>query len=274
DQENFPLDLKYIYPDSAGAGVDVFVVDSGIFLEHEEFQGRQGKTVVEKTFCNNPADENGHGTNVASIVGGKTLGVASNANIIGVKITGNNCPLSSQNIINGITYVMQQKANDPGRKIVLNLSATSTDSAVGEAASKAVEAGIHFVVGAGNRNLDACGFFPGKVETVVTVTASKITTNQQDWITDWCNWGKCVTLFAPGENVPVAGIGNPSEIKLESGTSLSAPHVSGAIALMLANGDFTPEQSKAELLRIATKDKIQGLEYRPTANVLLRVPSP
>ncbi|CAB4408814.1 unnamed protein product [Rhizophagus irregularis] len=274
DQENFPLDLKYIYPDSAGAGVDVFVVDSGIFLEHEEFQGRQGKTIVEKTFCNNPADDNGHGTNVASLVGGKTLGVASNANIIGVKITGNDCPLTSQNIINGITYVMQQKANDPGRKIVLNLSATSIDSAVGDAASKAVEAGIHFVVGAGNRNLDACGFFPGKVETVVTVTASKITTNQQDWITDWCNWGKCVTLFAPGENVPVAGIGNPSEIKLESGTSLSAPHVSGAIALMLANGDFTPEQSKAELLRIATKDKIQGLEYRPTANVLLRVPSP
>ncbi|CAB5337600.1 unnamed protein product [Rhizophagus irregularis] len=239
-----------------------------------KFQGRQGKTIVEKTFCNNPADDNGHGTNVASLVGGKTLGVASNANIIGVKITGNDCPLTSQNIINGITYVMQQKANDPGRKIVLNLSATSTDSAVGDAASKAVEAGIHFVVGAGNRNLDACGFFPGKVETVVTVTASKITTNQQDWITDWCNWGKCVTLFAPGENVPVAGIGNPSEIKLESGTSLSAPHVSGAIALMLANGDFTPEQSKAELLRIASKDKIQGLKYRPTANVLLRVPSP
>ncbi|PKC53075.1 subtilisin-like protein, partial [Rhizophagus irregularis] len=127
----------------------------GIFLEHEEFQGRQGKTIVEKTFCNNPADDNGHGTNVASLVGGKTLGVASNANIIGVKITGNDCPLTSQNIINGITYVMQQKANDPGRKIVLNLSATSTDSAVGDAASKAVEAGIHFVVGAGNRNLDA-----------------------------------------------------------------------------------------------------------------------
>ena len=91
----------------------------GIFLEHEEFQGRQGKTVVEKTFCNNLADDDGHGTNVASLVGGKTLGVASNANIIGVKITGKDCPLTSQNIINGITYVMQQKANDPGRKIVL-----------------------------------------------------------------------------------------------------------------------------------------------------------
>src|ERR1043165_1100126 len=95
-----------------------------------------------------------------------------------------------------------------------SLSATSTDSAVGEAASKAVEAGIHFVVGAGNRNLDACGFFPGKVETVVTVAATKITPppNQQDWITDWSNWGKCVTLFAPGQDVPIAGIGNPSEI--------------------------------------------------------------
>ncbi|RIA81294.1 peptidase S8/S53 domain-containing protein [Glomus cerebriforme] len=277
DQENFPLDLKYIYPDSAGAGVDVFVVDTGIFLDHEEFQGRQGKTVVEKTFCGNDlADDDGHGTNVASLVGGKTLGVASNANIIGVKITGKVCPLSSQNIINGITYVMQQKANDPGRKIVLNLSATSIDSAVGEAASKAVEAGIHFVVGAGNRNLDACGFFPGQVETVVTVSATKITAppNQQDWITDFSNWGKCVTLFAPGDNVPIAGIGSPSEITSGSGTSLSAPHVSGAIALMLANSDLTPEQSKEELVRIATKDKIQGLYYRPTANLLLRVPSP
>jgi subtilisin family serine protease len=156
------------------------------------------------------------------------------------------------------------------------LSATSSDAAVGEAASKAVEAGIHFVVGSGNRNLDACGFFPGKVETVVTVSATKITNppNQQDWITEFSNWGKCVTLFAPGENVPVAGIGNPSEIISESGTSLSAPHVSGAIALMLANSDLTPEQSKGELLRIATKDKIFGLDFRPTANLLLRVPSP
>jgi len=111
---------------------------------------------------------------------------------------------------------------------------------------------------------------------VVTVAATKITTppNQQDWITDFSNWGKCVTLFAPGENVPIAGIGSPSEIISGSGTSLSAPHVSGAIALMLANSDLTPEQSKEELLRIATKDKIQGLDYRPTANLLLRVPSP
>ncbi|CAG8765630.1 24285_t:CDS:2, partial [Gigaspora margarita] len=271
DQENYPLNLKYIYPDSAGAGVDVFVVDSGIFLEHEEFQGRQGKTVVEKTFCgNNLADDNGHGTNVASIVGGKTLGVANYANIIGVKITGKDCPLNAQNIINGITYVMQQKANDPGRKIVLNLSVTSSDAAVGEVASKAVEAGIHFVAAAGNKNLDACGFFPGKVETVVTVAATKITLNQ-DWVTEFTNWGKCVTLFAPGEKVPVAGIGNSSEIALDSGTSLSTPHVSGAIALMLAEGDSTPEQSKEGLLKIANKDKIKGLDYRPTANVLLRI---
>ncbi|RIB13808.1 peptidase S8/S53 domain-containing protein [Gigaspora rosea] len=273
DQENYPLNLTYIYPDSAGAGVDVFVVDSGIFLEHEEFQGRQGKTVTEKTFCGDSlVDDDGHGTNVASIVGGKTLGVASNANIIGVKITGKDCPVNAQNIINGITYVMQQKANNPERKIVLNLSATSRDSAVGEVASKAVEAGIHFVVGAGNRNLDACGFFPGKIETVVTVASTKITPlpNQLDWASDFTNWEKCVTLFAPGEKVPVAGIKSASEITSESGTSLSAPHVSGAIALMLADGDYTPEQSKEGLLRIATKDKIQGLDFRPTANLLLR----
>jgi subtilisin family serine protease len=156
------------------------------------------------------------------------------------------------------------------------LSATSDDAAVGDVASKAVEAGIHLAVGAGNRNLNACGFFPGKVETVVTVAATKITVppNQQDWITDFSNWGKCVTLFAVGDNVPTAGIGNPSEITLGSGTSLAAPHISGAIALMLANSDLTPQQSKDELLRIATKDKIQGLDYRPTANLLLRVPSP
>ncbi|CAG8731927.1 7351_t:CDS:2, partial [Cetraspora pellucida] len=276
DQENFPLDLKYIYPDSAGAGVDVFVVDTGIFLDHEEFQGRQGKTEVEKTFCGTNLDDDGHGTNVASIVGGKTLGVANNANIIGVKITGKGCPLKTQNIINGITYVMQQKANNPGRKIVLNLSTTSPDFAVGEAASKAVEAGIHFVAAAGNRNINACSLYPGKIETVTTVAATKITTppNQQDWITDFSNWGKCVTLFAPGEDVPIAGIGSPSEITSGSGTSLSAPHVSGAIALMLANSDLTPEQSKEELLKIATKDKIIGLDFRKTANLLLRVPSP
>ncbi|CAG8687383.1 9985_t:CDS:2 [Funneliformis caledonium] len=278
DQEKYPLDNKYKYPDSAGTGVDIYVLDTGIYLDHEEFQGRGGTTLVEKSFCDEITDDDGHGTNVASIIAGKTYGVANKANLIGIKIAGKTCPITSQNIINGITYVMQHKKDNPDKKIVINLSAVNRngDEALKTVARQAVAAGIHFIAGAGNDNRDACLYAPGAVETVITVAATKITIppNRQDWATEFTNWGKCVTIFAPGVDIQAAGIGSTSEIVKTVGTSVAAPHVTGAMALILADGDldYDPEQAKAKLLSYATKDQIKGLDYRPTANLLLRVP--
>ena len=65
-------------------GVDVYVVDTGIYIKHSEFEGRArwGTTIPKKDF---DVDANGYGTHCAGIIAGKTFGVAKRANLIAVK---------------------------------------------------------------------------------------------------------------------------------------------------------------------------------------------
>src|SRR6185436_9001478 len=88
DQAKFPVDGKYTFPDTAGGGVNVFVVDTGVDATHVEFEGR---AKFLKSFCDAGAkctvgDGNGHGTHVSGTVAGKTVGVARKANILGVQV--------------------------------------------------------------------------------------------------------------------------------------------------------------------------------------------
>jgi cerevisin len=86
-QRQLPLSGQYPYPDHAGEGVDVYVVDTGVNIQHEDFEGRAvwGITTPQG---DEDHDGNGHGTHVASTIAGKKFGVAKKANIIAVKVLG------------------------------------------------------------------------------------------------------------------------------------------------------------------------------------------
>ena len=82
DQQALPLDAKYTYPNS-GAGVDVYVIDTGIRKTHSEFTGRiKPGAAIDYGDGNGVNDCNGHGTHVAGTIGGTTWGVAKAVSIM------------------------------------------------------------------------------------------------------------------------------------------------------------------------------------------------
>jgi cerevisin len=132
------------------------------------------------------------------------------------------------------------------------------------AVKNAIASGLAFAVAAGNSNGDACKSSPSAVEEAVTVGAS----TDQDGRAYFSNYGKCVDIFGPGHYISGAWIGGPSKEKTISGTSMASPHVCGVMALLLAEGDYTPAQLTTKLVELATKNVLTGVPS-DTVNLLL-----
>jgi oryzin len=81
-----PNHTDYVYHESAGEGMFAYVIDSGIYIEHNEFEGRAslGYSAVPEDHV----DTQGHGTHVAGIIGSRLYGVAKKSQLISVKIFG------------------------------------------------------------------------------------------------------------------------------------------------------------------------------------------
>ena len=79
---------------------------------------------------------------------------------------------------------------------------------------------------------------------------------------------KCVDIFAPGHLITAAWIGSRSSLRTISGTSMASPHVCGVLALLAAEGDYTPEELKKKLLSIATLDRVENPGFKSPNKLL------
>ncbi|TPX72700.1 hypothetical protein SpCBS45565_g00016 [Spizellomyces sp. 'palustris'] len=251
DTRKLPLTKTYEYPDSAGEGVDAYIIDTGIFIDHPEFEGRAR---VGKSFTTDgDSDGNGHGTHVAGTIGSKTYGVAKKVNLIAVKVLDARGSGTTSDVIAGIEFVAQT-APSSGRKSVANMSlgggaSTTLDRAV----QAAIRAGVVFAIAAGNSGRDACLLSPARVPEAITVAASDNT----DRLASFSEKGTCVDIIAPG--VDITSTWNNGRTNTISGTSMATPHVAGVVALALAEGNFSsPAEVETYLKVIASKDKISG----------------
>jgi subtilisin family serine protease len=256
DQTDLPLNSEYVFKDSAGAGVDSYVVDTGVRTTHNEFKNaRFGAAFGSGPFFGGDDDCNGHGTHVGGTMGGQNAGAAEDTTIIAVKVLGCLGSGSLADVQAGIDYVAAQ-AQATGRPTVANLSlGGGANSALDQASNAAVAAGVHMVVAAGNDGRDACNNSPARASDVITVAASDVNDN----LASFSSRGSCTHIIAPGVNVKSAVESNDNAYSTFSGTSMAAPHVAGAAALLLAESpSMAPLQMRSNLQNIASANKISG----------------
>jgi len=247
------LDLTspYIYPSTAGNGVTVYIVDTGVQYNHTDFGGRAS---LVKTFYPSETDPdgNGHGTHCSGTIASKTYGVAKLATIKGIKALSADGSGTYEDVISGIQYVATEtKAS--GSLSVLSMSLGGPKSqAVEDAVNAAIDAGVVTFVAAGNDNVDACTESPSGASKVFAVGASDNT----DTRASFSNFGKCVKAFAPGVNIKSLWKGADSATNTISGTSMATPHVAGIAALFMGDKKYTSVQAVYNDIIAATTKKV------------------
>ncbi|KAH8732908.1 oryzin precursor [Phaeosphaeriaceae sp. PMI808] len=267
--------FTYSFEDeSLGAGVDIYILDTGVRTTHAVFTGRgtQGFSATGSA-----VDGDGHGTHCAGTAAGAKFGVAQGANVIAVKVLGDNGSGSSSDTIRGMDWVVanhEKRKTQPGfvgSVMSMSWGLQGRANAVDEVIAGASAAGIHVSVAAGNDGQDACGSTPahlgGANSNVVTVGSVNIGNK----VSTFSNIGKCVDIYAPGEQILSAWSTGDTIINFLSGTSMACPHTTGVMAYLMAQDPTLgqdPAKLKAKLLTTARQGKFTG-NTGGSANLLL-----
>jgi subtilisin family serine protease len=226
-QANLPLNLTYSYT-STGAGVNVYVIDTGIRRTHNQFGGRAVVGFDAIGDGQNTNDCNGHGTHVSGTIGGSTFGVAKGVQLFAVRVL--NCSGSGSNsgVIAGVDWVTANH-NSPA---VANMSlGGGVSTALDTAVRNSINSGVTYSIAAGNSNANASTSSPARVAEAITVGSSTIT----DARSSFSNFGSGVDIFAPGSAILSSYFTSNTATATLSGTSMAAPHVAGVAARFLQN---------------------------------------
>jgi subtilisin family serine protease len=251
-----------------GAGVDVYVIDTGIRPTHQQFTGRfvRGTSTIQDGQVN---DCNLHGTHVSGTATGSTFGVAPGATIRDVRVF--SCAGSTTNaaIINGINFVVAQETARAPRRAVANMSLGGGASPMlDQAVNRMVAGGTFTAVAAGNSNVNASTTSPARAASAFAVGASTINNTRASF----SNFGTIVKLFAPGQNILSAAFESNTGTRTISGTSMASPHVAGAAALLFErNRTATPGQIGNLLIQNATPNRLTGNLGAGSPNRLLNI---
>jgi len=237
DQHALPLSGTYTFT-STGAGVNAYIIDTGIWTLHPEFGGRADNVYDGVTLDllggGTGEDCNGHGTHVAGAVGSITYGVAKGVALHGVRVL--NCAGVgfTSDVIAGVDWVTANHVSPA----VANMSlGGSSSAALNTAVTNLWNSGVFLAVAAGNDNANACNSSPAGASGVFTVAAS----DKTDAKASFSNWGSCVEAYAPGVSIKSTWLLNLTMTL--SGTSMATPHVTGVAALY--KGTFGDASSAA-----------------------------
>ncbi len=259
DQSVSQINAPYLWERGFnGSGVRIAILDTGIDSSHEMLRG---KVVLEKVFTaeESAVDGHGHGTHVAGIAAGKKAdngysGVAPEASLINAKVLNDSGYGSESRVIAGINWAVDPDNNastDDGADIIsMSLGGPYiSDGPLNRAVRDAVASGVVVVISSGNcGSPEYCEGYVGVTSPGNTVEA--ITVGAVDRANNWApfssgqDFGSYTKpdVVAPGVGI-VSSV--PSGYEAYSGTSMSAPHVSGAVALLLqANPGLTPDEVK------------------------------
>ncbi|KPM34286.1 Subtilisin-like proteinase Mp1 [Neonectria ditissima] len=252
-----PGATDYVYDSSAGQGMWAYIVDTGVYTEHTEFEGRAflGYNAVPKVKF---ADTNGHGTHCAGIVAAKTYGVAKKANIMAVKVL-DGASSTTDIVLDGFEWAVANITNTPGRaaKSVISMSLGGSKSAAFNAAVDAAsKKGILVTAAAGNSNVDASLSSPGSAASALTVGAIDRNNNRASF----SNFGPVIDIWAPGVAVTSLGISSKTAIATMSGTSMACPHIAGlALYLRAKEAIAMPATVINRIKKLGTQGQVSSI---------------
>lgn len=259
-------------PPRTGQGVHVFIIDTGLYAQHQEFAGRVGAG-TDATGANGGTDDCSswsHGTHVAAIAVGARFGVAKGATIHSVRVSG--CPLNLalSSLVTAFNWITQQHTTTITGPAVASMSINSslaefTDpmQPLGVAIQGALTAGVLVIESAGNQAADSCAWSTNVPGALIVGGSDEFDTPWERRAGDpnfagWCppdcgsNTGSCVSVFAPAAHIVSAWFGMTPSTQNTcrlSGTSMAAPAVAGVAALYLQqNPTSTPAQTKAAII--------------------------
>jgi hypothetical protein len=262
-KHELPLNNTFEYDDSGschknkGVNIHTYVVDTGIDVEHPEFEGRA--KWLANFADDTDTDCNSHGTHCAGLVGSKSFGVCKDAQLFAVKVL--NCQGSGtySGILSGLEFVHkrheEQSKENPNVKSVISMSLGGGFS---RAINRAVEAivennSMYVVVAAGNEDSNACRTSPASARGILTIMAS----DKYDNRAYFSNYGSCADLYSPGVNI-LSTIPN-GKTAVYSGTSMATPVLVGVLNHYLDEfSNLNMRQVKNKMMSDATKNKIQG----------------
>ncbi|MER5835683.1 S8 family peptidase [Streptomyces sp. NPDC002130] len=252
DQASLPLSGTYTYPDSAGSGVTVYVIDTGVRITHQQISGRASHGYDAVDGDNDASDGNGHGTHVATTIAGSTYGVAKKAKIVGVRVLNNSGSGTTAGVIAGIDWVTRNHSGPSVANMSLGGGASATlDTAV----RNSIASGVTYAVAAGNSSTTASSSSPARVAEAITVGA----TTSTDAKASYSNYGSALDIFAPGSSITAGWHTGDTATNTISGTSMATPHVAGAAAVYLAgHTSSTPAQVATALVNGAVTGKVTG----------------
>ncbi|XP_054939938.1 proprotein convertase subtilisin/kexin type 9 isoform X1 [Physeter macrocephalus] len=285
--QSIPWNLERILParrqadehhaPTGGGLVEVYLLDTSIQSGHREIEGR----VVVTDFENVPEEDgtrfhrqankcDSHGTHLAGVVSGRDAGVAKGASLRSLRVL--NCQGKGvvSSTLTGLEFIRKSQLAQPaGRLVVLLPLAGGYSPALNAACQHLAGTGAVLVAAAGNFRDDACLYSPASAPEVITVGA----TNAQDQPVTLgvlgTNFGRCVDLFAPGDDIIGASSDCSTCFTSQSGTSQAAAHVAGIVARMLtAEPELTLAELRQRLIRFSAKDVINEAWFPEDQRVL------
>lgn len=225
------IDADRAWATTRGSGVRVAIIDTGIDTAHPDLAANIVGGYSAVGYTTSYKDDNGHGTHVAGTVGAidnlvGVIGAAPRVSLLGVKVLDSAGSGWVSDIIEGLDWAVANGA----RVVNMSLSGSTYVSAFQAAIDRANEAGVVVVAAAGNTG-GAVGY-PAAYNGVIAVSA----TDAYDVIASFSSRGPEVDLAAPGVTIRSTywSATRGSTYADLSGTSMAAPHVSGAAALVLS----------------------------------------
>ena len=245
NQQQLPLDSNIALGGLTGAGIDIYIVDSGVLASHEQFGGRVVPGIDIPTALGDSvvtpetSDCDGHGTHVSGLAAGSTVGVAPQARIIAVRVLDCDGGGNVGDVVEALEWIRGHHKSGVAAVVNLSLGVDLGDNgaAIDTQVAALIEEGVVVTVAAGNGDanaqaLNACDISPGDVPRALTVGATTIA----DSMATYSNFGPCIDLLAPGGTnqrpVQSAWMTSPTSYDSDVGTSMASPLVAGYAALL------------------------------------------